>query len=463
MSREGLTLYFCYAQREKALRAALEAHLEPLKQQGLIRTWYDDQIRAGVEKRTEMRLHLQTADVILLLISSTLFASDDLLQEGISQALTRHERGEALIIPILMRPVDLEATPIGALRVLPSNGIPVSKWRNRDEALADIARGIRMAVNALLTHAVPGERTAGTTMNGTLVASDKQSSLTGKMSPPDQSIFFFNTPLGAVNEFYGRQAASTKLLSRAAKRASTSIVGPRRVGKTWLIDYLRQVAPAQFGFRFPSAYVDVTSPRCATIDGFVSLALEEWGYSGSASIAGTLPMLQLERTVKEMKRRDIIPLLYIDEFEGFTYHEEIFDLQFFANLRSIAGSGLVLVVASKRPPLDIINQEFQSSPFFNILEQITLKPFNEKEAEAFIQAKGDQAGFTAQEREYFKFCARVDEQGWPPARLQLVGTLLLEEKVVARQTHSDAYRPEDPSYWSAFARRVEEIYQKVVH
>src|SRR5262249_5260594 len=54
-----------------------------------------------------------------------------------------HGKGTAHVIPILLRPVDWKSAPFGHLQVLPSNGVPVTSWPNRDSAFADIARGIR--------------------------------------------------------------------------------------------------------------------------------------------------------------------------------------------------------------------------------------------------------------------------------------------------------------------------------
>lgn len=458
---EGFTLYLCYAQKEKTLRAALEAHLQPLKQQGLITTWHDGEIRAGAEWQSELRLHLQTADIILLLISSNFLASDNLYREGMLEALGRHERSEAVVIPILMRPVDWEATSISKLRILPSNGRAVTEWSNRDAAFLDIAREVRAAVEGLLAASLLNRPDEASSARETSFVADKRAARRREEGQVAPTIFFFNAPFIDANEFYGRQRACNELLDNAAKRASTSIVGPRRIGKTWLLAYLKQTISARFGSRFPVASIDATSPRCATIDGFVSFILEEWNFDLLSSPESS-PMARLERVVKEMRRQEMIPLLCIDEFERFTHHEDIFDLQFFDNLRSIAGSGLVLMVASKRPPFEFISQEFQTSPFFNILVQVTLKPFDEREAETFIRTKGDQAGFTTQEREYFKLYGKIDGQGWPPARLQLVGTLLLEEKTFTDQAGSVAYQPADPSYWRAFAQRLEELYQTVV-
>src|SRR5260370_21774944 len=49
---------------------------------------------------------------------------------------------------------------------------------------------------------------------------------------PD-AVFQFNSPLTNPDEFYGRINTRATLISRTRKGASTSIVGPRRIGKTW--------------------------------------------------------------------------------------------------------------------------------------------------------------------------------------------------------------------------------------
>lgn len=64
-------------------------------------------------------------------------------------ALARQEAGMARVIPIILRPVDLEGAPFAHLQYLPHHGKPVTKWSNRDEAFLDIARGIRRAIKDL--------------------------------------------------------------------------------------------------------------------------------------------------------------------------------------------------------------------------------------------------------------------------------------------------------------------------
>ena len=66
------------------------------------------------------------------------------------RALQRHEKGEARVIPVILRPTEgWHATPFGKLLAAPTDGKAVTLWSNRDEAFADVARHIRGAVGEL--------------------------------------------------------------------------------------------------------------------------------------------------------------------------------------------------------------------------------------------------------------------------------------------------------------------------
>src|SRR5439155_18500146 len=65
----------------------------------------------------------------------------------------RHERGDAHVIPVLLRPVLFTDTPFAKLQPLPTNRKPVVNWRNRDSAFVDIAVGIERVVQERLASA----------------------------------------------------------------------------------------------------------------------------------------------------------------------------------------------------------------------------------------------------------------------------------------------------------------------
>ena len=138
---------FCsYAHEDEAWLRKLEAQLSLLKRQGLISLWHDRLITAGTDWAHAIDQYLETASVILLLVSADFFASDYCVGIEMKRALERQKAGEALVIPILVRQVDWTDAPFGHLHALPTDAKPLTSWQNEDTALADVAAGIRRVI-----------------------------------------------------------------------------------------------------------------------------------------------------------------------------------------------------------------------------------------------------------------------------------------------------------------------------
>src|SRR6266700_1345906 len=90
--------------------------------------------------------NLNTASVILLLISPDFLASDYCYNKEMQQALERHKRGEARIIPIILRPCDWHNAPFGHLQCVPRDGKAVTEWANLDAAFRDVTQTLRRAL-----------------------------------------------------------------------------------------------------------------------------------------------------------------------------------------------------------------------------------------------------------------------------------------------------------------------------
>lgn len=141
-----LEIFFSYAHEDEEFRIALENHLSILKRKGFIKSWHDRNIKAGTNWSGEINNHLNTADIILFLVSSDFLASDYIWENEMKRALERHNRGEALVIPIILRPVDWQGAPFENLQMLPKDAKPVSLYKDNDEAFLDIAINIRDVV-----------------------------------------------------------------------------------------------------------------------------------------------------------------------------------------------------------------------------------------------------------------------------------------------------------------------------
>ncbi len=146
-----IEIFCCYAREDRELLRHLKTHLMPLQRQGLITTWSDTDINAGSTWQEEIEKHLDSAHIILLLVSADFMASEYCYSKEMQRAMQRHERGEALVIPIILRPTLWKDALFAKLQALPINGkaITDSSWHSVDDALLDVAEQISTVVKSL--------------------------------------------------------------------------------------------------------------------------------------------------------------------------------------------------------------------------------------------------------------------------------------------------------------------------
>ncbi|MDF5735144.1 MULTISPECIES: GUN4 domain-containing protein [unclassified Nostoc] len=146
-----LKLFFSYSHKDEALRDELAKHLRTLIREGVISSWHDHKILPGEEWDHQINDNLNTADIILLLVSSDFIDSDYCWDVEVKKAIERHDAGEACVIPVILRSVEWKRTPFAKLQALPKNAEPVvsRNWHNQDDAFTDIHRGIRKAADNL--------------------------------------------------------------------------------------------------------------------------------------------------------------------------------------------------------------------------------------------------------------------------------------------------------------------------
>jgi hypothetical protein len=124
----------------------LEKHLRQLQRQGLISAWHDGKILPGETWTHEIEMHLETASLILLLVSPDFLDSDYCYDIQMQRALERHERGAARVVPIILRPCDWQHSPLKDLQCLPRDGQSVTQWQDQDEAFHAITQGLRRII-----------------------------------------------------------------------------------------------------------------------------------------------------------------------------------------------------------------------------------------------------------------------------------------------------------------------------
>lgn len=135
-------VYIVYTKEDERLRAQLVRHLSPLRRQGL-EICYDREIAPGEDWAQRADEFLNNSNVIFLLVTANLLASDYCYNKEVSQAMKRSATEGMVVIPIIARTCDWHTLPLAGLHCLPNNGKPVTEWKNRDKAWLAVVSGIR--------------------------------------------------------------------------------------------------------------------------------------------------------------------------------------------------------------------------------------------------------------------------------------------------------------------------------
>lgn len=143
------TLVFSYSHADEALRNELEKHLAPLKRMGRIDTWHDRRIVPGEAFEGQIDHYFSAADIILLLVSSDFIASDYCYQIEMANALKRHEQGEAVVIPVILRPCAWHPLPFGKLLAATVDGRPIVQFPSADEGFVQVVDAVSRALDKL--------------------------------------------------------------------------------------------------------------------------------------------------------------------------------------------------------------------------------------------------------------------------------------------------------------------------
>lgn len=146
-----INVYYSYApnERDEGLLAELERHLIGFEHSGLMKGWHRGRILAGQPSLEERLSHLRQAQLILLLISPDFLSFSETYNVEMKLALERHARGEAYVVPILLRSVFYKNAPFAQLQMLPGNGKPIMSWSHRDAALENVANGLDRVLQQL--------------------------------------------------------------------------------------------------------------------------------------------------------------------------------------------------------------------------------------------------------------------------------------------------------------------------
>jgi tetratricopeptide (TPR) repeat protein len=141
-----LKVFLSYSHKDEEFRERFRVHLSELEREGLIQLWHDRRITAGTEWAGAIDEHLNSAHLIILLVSADFLASDYCNDVEMNRALERSRQGEARVIPVILKPCDWQTSRFASLQALPEGGKPVVDWKTEDHGFNNVVKGLRQVL-----------------------------------------------------------------------------------------------------------------------------------------------------------------------------------------------------------------------------------------------------------------------------------------------------------------------------
>lgn len=161
VAKEKLRLFVSYSHEDQRHLEILQKVLLLLKREGILELWSDRHIRPGQKWEAEIRSELENADIIVFLVSPDLIYSTFITDVEFPIAIDQYKRGEAIIIPIIVRPISYKNSAFTEFQALPTGAQPVEKWPNSDDAWLNIEEELRTILRTVHEHGVRAWLTRG--------------------------------------------------------------------------------------------------------------------------------------------------------------------------------------------------------------------------------------------------------------------------------------------------------------
>lgn len=346
---------YSYSEEDEKLQQELEKHLRQLQREKLITSWHKNALTAGSERRKEIDIHLNGAEIILLLVSSDFIASDDNYNIEVGRAMERYEAGEAQVIPIILRPCDWHTAPFGKLQPLPKNGTPITKWTNQDEAFLDVVGGIRQ------------------------VCSQRISQLENSAKSNDNPFFPLSGSIDNPELLFARDREIRDIFELLNIGSSVALIGERAIGKSSVLRAIKRQAESR-----------LYSPRKPVYLNLSQIFDDNQFYFSLCDRAGIdcdpdrpLQGYFLER---ELNKHRI--LLLLDEAENIGW--DGFTNPVRSQLRGLAQTAdapLKLVIVADKPINQLFTDSNIVSPFENICVEVAINRWQEGTVREFIRSR----------------------------------------------------------------------------
>lgn len=136
-------IFIAYAAADSSYLDNFKKHFSPQERSAKVSIWYDGEVTGGEDLEAARKGALESAQIVLLLLSSDALASDDFYDEAIQAALQRHHAKTTRVVPIIMRPCNwTQHSGLSKLKPLPADGSAISMAANVDDAYTKVSNEV---------------------------------------------------------------------------------------------------------------------------------------------------------------------------------------------------------------------------------------------------------------------------------------------------------------------------------
>lgn len=133
-----INCFTSYCHEDKKFLKTFQTYVTDAARRFNLNIWSDAEIGAGENIDEDIAKQLKQADVIFLLISPDYLASTYCYKKELEFAIKKHNQGNCIIFPILLRPITtLEGHPFSGLRIIPSDAKSVSEHNPHERGFKD--------------------------------------------------------------------------------------------------------------------------------------------------------------------------------------------------------------------------------------------------------------------------------------------------------------------------------------
>jgi len=127
--------------------------LAPLTDTGWLEPWHEGLLEGGAFRAEEISSRLQRADIVVLLMSRDLLASD--AKDAFTPLLSRQQANTLRVVPVILSACGWKSTVLSGLEPLPRSKEWVIKFSAREEAWQEVADELKRLVTSLNLQADP--------------------------------------------------------------------------------------------------------------------------------------------------------------------------------------------------------------------------------------------------------------------------------------------------------------------